>query len=106
MPGHDDVPYKEHKVDPPNDLDWHRDDAGFLVFTGTCPVCQGWTELPLIDIAPGTIPKAWPWGKKEDATARERRMDCECPITHPQNADELPGCGAWWPVTVPVRKAS
>ncbi|POX56488.1 hypothetical protein C3489_05450 [Streptomyces sp. Ru71] len=101
MPDHDDaVTYRVRQVAAPGDLDWHRDDAGILVFTGTCPVCHGPSELPLLDVAPGTVPKPWGGGKQRDSG--ERRMHCECPITHPRNPEEFEGCGAWWPVKVPA----
>lgn len=100
MPAHDDsVVYREQQVAPPGDLAWHREGAGFLVFTGTCPVCHAVTSLPLVTVVPGTVSKGWPW--QRDPAPEDRTMDCRCPATHPQNVDELSGCGAWWPVRLP-----
>lgn len=102
---HGDVPYKEQKVDPPADLGWHAD-AGALVFTGTCPTCRGWNEFLLVNLTPGTVAKGLPWRRKtSEDEDRQRRMACACPVTHP-DADELPGCGAWWTVRIPSDEAS
>jgi hypothetical protein len=102
MPAHDDVAFKEQKVAPPPDLTSGTNAAGHLVFTGTCPVCHGWSEYTLVDVRPGTVPKGLPWRKKADDEDRERQMDCDCALTHPGNFDEYSGCGAWWPVQVPA----
>ena len=104
MTAHHDVPYKEQKVDPPADLAWHTE-AGALVYTGTCPACHGWNQFPLVNVTPGTVTKGFPWGRKKPEEDRERKMDCQCPVTHPA-ADELPGCGAWWTVRIPAEEAS
>ncbi|MGW0708615.1 hypothetical protein ACWD4G_22130 [Streptomyces sp. NPDC002643] len=105
MPEHADVPYKSQKVGAPQDLASHVDAAGFLVFTGTCPVCHGRNEYPLFDVNPGTVPKGWPWAKKAEAD-EERHMECDCPFTHPENVDEYAGCGAWWPVPLPSEETT
>jgi hypothetical protein len=101
MPGHDDTPYREQEVPPPGDLRWHTDPAGILVATAACPVCRGVTALPLLTVVPGTVAKGLPWRRNRQEAPVERTMDCQCPYAHPQNADEFPGCGAWWPVRVP-----
>ncbi|MFF5976885.1 hypothetical protein ACFY7C_35815 [Streptomyces sp. NPDC012769] len=99
----DDKPYREQRVAPPGDLAWHRD-GGFLVATGTCPVCGHRTDKSLVDIVPGTVTKGLPWGRKKPQANRDRTVDCECRITH-READERNGCGACWTVRLPEEGA-
>lgn len=100
MPAHDDSrPYREQRVAPPADLAWHRDPGGFPVFTGTCPVCHAPSTSPFPAVVPGTVGKGWPW--QQSTAPEDPVMECLCRGTHPQNAEELPGCGAWWPVRLP-----
>ncbi|MFI7410919.1 hypothetical protein ACIBU0_19875 [Streptomyces sp. NPDC049627] len=106
MPSHDDVAYKEQKVNPPQDLGFHRNAADHLVVTGTCSVCRGWNEYVLVNVKPGTVAKDWPWRRKAGDEKQERQLDCRCPITHPGNDDEYTGCGAWWSVRIPSEEAS
>ncbi|WP_333771342.1 hypothetical protein [Streptomyces sp. IBSBF 2435] len=106
MPDHDDtVAYREQQVAPPGDLRSHTDGAGFLVFTGTCPVCHARNSFSLVDVVPGTVSKGLPWRRSQDDGPGEWTMDCRCPITHPSNVDEFSGCGAWWTVRLPPQGA-
>lgn len=103
MTAHEDVPYREQQVAPPGDL-WQRtDEAGIPEFTGTCPVCHGRNVFALPRLSPGTVPKGWSWrrnGGSVTPDAEQHRMDCECPVTHPQDPLDHGGCGAWWMVIV------
>lgn len=99
MAGHDDtVPFREQQVAPPADRVWGRDGAGLLVFTGTCPVCHARNTVPFPTVAPGAVKKP---RRRRNPAPLVRTMDCRCPVTHPDNEDEVSGCGAWWDVELP-----
>lgn len=99
MPGHDDtVPFREQQVAPPADRVWGVDGAGLLVFTGTCPVCHARNTVPFPTIAPGAVRKRW---RRRGSAPLVRTVDCRCPVAHPDNEDEVSGCGAWWDVELP-----
>jgi hypothetical protein len=96
---HDDsVPFREQEVAPPGDGVWRRDAAGVLVFVGTCRMCHAPTTVPLPNVAPGVLSRVW---RRRGPGTLVRTMDCQCRRTHPDNEDELPGCGAWWDVELP-----
>ncbi|MFJ3146237.1 hypothetical protein ACIPJM_27800 [Streptomyces halstedii] len=93
---HNDTAYQERMVSPPIDLRSFTDAAGTLVFAGTCPVCLAANEFVLVDVSPGVVTKRLPWRRPPSAPT-ERRMDCECRVTHPEALEQL-GCGAFWMV--------
>ncbi|MFF3996300.1 hypothetical protein ACFYX8_23775 [Streptomyces cyaneofuscatus] len=103
MTGHEDVPYQEQQVAPPDDLRRHTDGTGVPEFTGTCPVCHGQNVFALPRLSPGTVPKRWRRRRNDGSptpATEQHRMDCECPVTHPMDPLEQGGCGAWWTVAV------